>query len=114
MVEYRRQRGGGSVEELKFFRRVVNVREIRHRQKLTQKQFSNRYRIPLGTLRDWEQRVHTPDGAAATLLRVIDTYPAIVLEVLADEFGESTIDDGPDAESSALAQITGAPVEPRR
>ncbi len=101
-------------EELKFFRRVVNVREVRQRQKLTQQQFSDRYRIPLGTLRDWEQRVHTPDGAATTLLRVIDKYPEIVLEVLAAEFGESTVSDEPDPGSAVPAQVTRVPVEPRR
>jgi putative transcriptional regulator len=81
-----------SDEELKFFRHLVNVREIRQRQRLTQKQFSDRYRIPLGTLRDWEQRGRYPGGVATTLLRIIDKYPDIVLEVLAEEFGASTIE----------------------
>jgi putative transcriptional regulator len=84
-----------SDEELKFFRHLVNVRKIRERQQLTQKQFSDRYRIPLGTLRDWEQRGRFPGGAATTLLRIIDKYPEIVLEVLAEEFGASTIEDEP-------------------
>jgi putative transcriptional regulator len=97
-----------SNEELKFFRRVVNVREIRKRQNLTQKQFSDRYRIPLGTLRDWEQRGRIPDGAATTLLRIIDKYPEIVLEVLAEEFGEPTVEDETSAESPAPAELAGA------
>lgn len=95
-----------SDEELNFFRRLVNVREIRQRQQLTQQQFSNRYRIPLGTLRDWEQRGRVPDGSATTLLRIIDKYPEIVLEVLADEFGASTIDDEPNPAPPAPTQRT--------
>lgn len=90
-----------SDEELKFFRHLVNAREIRQRQQLTQQQFSDRYRIPLGTLRDWEQRGRFPGGAATTLLRIIDKYPEIVLEVLAEEFGASTIEDEPTPASPA-------------
>src|SRR5690606_17497559 len=94
--------------ELRSFRRVVDVRSIRQRQRLTQEQFSRRYRIPLGTLRDWEQRAHVPDGAAKTLLRVIEKYPEIVLDVLADEFGGSTIEDAPNEAPAAPSGLTGA------
>lgn len=94
--------------ELRSFRRVVDVRGIRQRQHLTQEQFSHRYRIPLGTLRDWEQRAHVPDGAAKTLLRVIDKYPEIVLDVLADEFGGSTIEDAPNEDPTAPSGLSGA------
>jgi putative transcriptional regulator len=87
-------------EQLKFMRRWVNVPELRRRQGLTQEQFSDRYRIPLGTLRDWEQRRREPDGTAKTLLRIIDKYPEIVLEVLAAEFGHSTISPEPGADSA--------------
>ncbi len=79
-------------EELRFMRRWVNVPALRQRQGLTQEQFSDRYRIPLGTLRDWEQRRREPDGTAKTLLRIIDRHPEIVLAVLAAEFGHSTVD----------------------
>ena len=48
---------------------------IRERLKLTQEAFAERFEIPLGTLRDWEQGVCYPDMAARTLLRVIEQGP---------------------------------------
>lgn len=103
-----------TTEELKFARRVVNVRDIRQRQRLTQKQFADRYRIPLGTVRDWEQRARPPDGAATTLLRVIDRYPEIVLEILADEFGESTVSDEAETVPADAARLAGSRIEQRQ
>jgi len=42
-------------EELAKARRVPRVRTLRRALGLTQEEFAARYRIPLGTLRDWEQ-----------------------------------------------------------
>ncbi len=70
-------------EELARMRRVPNPRSIRERLKLTQEAFSMRFEIPLGTLRDWEQGVSYPDGAARTLLRVIEKDPDAVIKALA-------------------------------
>lgn len=97
-----------SDERLKFFRRYVDVAALRQRQRLTQEQFSDRYRIPLGTLRDWEQRRREPDGAAKTLLHLIDKHPAIVLAVLAEEYGESTVSPEHAAAGDAALVAGGA------
>ncbi|MGH2603748.1 MAG: helix-turn-helix domain-containing protein [Dehalococcoidia bacterium] len=102
-----------TAEQLKFMRRWVNVPEIRQRQGLTQEQFSDRYRIPLGTLRDWEQRRREPDGTAKTLLRIIDKYPEIVLEILAAEFGRSTLEAEPDEDATSDLAPAGAPADRR-
>ena len=64
-----------TAEELARMRRVPNPRRIRERLKLTQEQFAERFEMPLGTLRDWEQGVSYPDSAARTLLRVIEQGP---------------------------------------
>jgi putative transcriptional regulator len=40
----------------------VNVRTIRRRLRLTQHEFSRRFGIPQGTLRDWEQGRRRPEG----------------------------------------------------
>ncbi len=72
-----------SDEELKRFRRVPNPQRIRTELNLTQEEFSEQFRIPLGTLRDWEQGKKTPDSAARTLLRVIEKEPEAVLRALA-------------------------------
>ena len=64
-------------------RPVPNPRRIRERLKLMQEQFAEKFAIPLGTLRDWEQGVSYPDSAARTLLRVIEQDPEAVITALA-------------------------------
>lgn len=64
-------------------RRVPDPRRIRERLTLTQEQFAEKFEIPLGTLRDWEQGVRYPDSAARTLLRVIEQDPEAVIRALA-------------------------------
>jgi putative transcriptional regulator len=49
---------------------------------LTQEEFCERYRIPLGTLRDWEQGVCEPDQAARAYLKVIAVDPEFVRKAL--------------------------------
>ena len=55
------------------------LKGLRSRLNMTQEEFSQRFRIPLGTLRDWEQGVSSPDASARTLLRVIAREPEAVL-----------------------------------
>jgi putative transcriptional regulator len=49
---------------------------------LTQEQFAEHYRIPLGTLRDWEQGKTEPDQAARAYLTVIAREPEVVRRAL--------------------------------
>lgn len=42
---------------------------------MTQQRFARLFQISLGALRDWEQRVHSPDSAAIALLRIIERDP---------------------------------------
>jgi len=72
-----------SDEELKRFRRVPNLQHIRTDLNLTQEEFSEKFQIPLGTLRDWEQGKKWPDSAARVLLRVIEKEPEAVIRALA-------------------------------
>lgn len=51
---------------------------------LTQEEFSARYHIPLGTLRDWEQHRSEPDQASRAYLKVIAKDPEFVAAALAD------------------------------
>ncbi len=69
-------------EELARMRRVPHPKRIREKLKLTQEEFSDRFEVPLGTLRDWEQGVSKPDRAARTLLRVIEQDPEGVVRAL--------------------------------
>jgi putative transcriptional regulator len=62
--------------------RMPAVRALRQKLKLTQKEFSARFHLPLGTVRDWEQGTHRPDKAAQVLLMVIAKDPDAVARAL--------------------------------
>jgi putative transcriptional regulator len=69
-------------EREKHLKRVPRVKVMRRALKLTQEEFSARFRIPLGTLRDWEQGKTEPDQAARAYLTVIARNPKAVTEAL--------------------------------
>jgi len=69
-------------EREKHLKRVPQVKVMRRALKLTQEEFSARFRIPLGTLRDWEQGKTEPDQAARAYLTVIARNPKAVEEAL--------------------------------
>jgi putative transcriptional regulator len=62
--------------------RLVNVKKLRERLGLTQEAFAATYRIPVGTLRDWEQCRKNPDAPARAYLLVISRNPEVVAEWL--------------------------------
>ena len=62
---------------------VPQVWLIRRALKLSQEEFAARFHIPIGTLRDWEQRRKEPDAAARAYLRVIAREPDVVRKALA-------------------------------
>jgi putative transcriptional regulator len=68
----------------KRLRRVPQVKVMRRALHLTQEEFAARFRIPLGTLRDWEQGKTKPDQAARAYLTVIARNPKAVIEALAE------------------------------
>ena len=74
-------------EQLARMKRVPQVRQMRRAFHLTQEEFSERFRIPLGTLRDWEQGKAVPDQAAKAYLTVIAHNPDAVIEALAARDG---------------------------
>ena len=78
-------------EQLDRGRRVVAVAGLRHRLGLTQDEFARRYRLPIGTVRDWEQGRSIPDAPARALLHAIDGEPELLARVLgtrSDEVAE--------------------------
>jgi putative transcriptional regulator len=62
--------------------RIVNVGRLRKRLGMTQETFAARYRIPVGTLRDWEQGRKMPDAPARAYLLVIEKDPETVAGLL--------------------------------
>jgi len=59
-----------------------SVREIRESLALSQRQFASIVHVSVKTLRNWEQGVRSPDGAAAALLTAIRNDPKHVLAAL--------------------------------
>jgi putative transcriptional regulator len=68
--------------DLQHMKRTPQAKIIRRALSLTQEEFAARYRIPLGTLRDWEQGRSEPDQTARAYLKVIATDPEGVLRSL--------------------------------
>jgi putative transcriptional regulator len=70
-------------EQLARFERVPDVKAIRERLRLSQRQFAEMFGLSLSVVRDWEQHRFIPDQAARTLLKVIDRNPEAVKQALA-------------------------------
>ncbi len=66
-------------------RPVPGVKSLRRALGLTQEEFAARYRIPVGTLRDWEQGRTEPDQPARAYIKVIASNPEWVSRALASE-----------------------------
>lgn len=60
----------------------VDVKAIRATTGLSQGRFAARFRIPIGTLRDWEQGRKQPDTTARAYLQVIARNPEMVAQSL--------------------------------
>ena len=60
-----------------------DVVAIRGRTGLSQPAFAKSIGVPLGTLKNWEQRRRRPEGPARVLLALIGKRPSIVQEELA-------------------------------
>ena len=72
-----------SEAQLKNMKRTPQVKTIRRALKLSQEEFAERFRIPVGTLRDWEQGRKEPDAATRAYLIVIGRDPDAVSKALA-------------------------------
>jgi putative transcriptional regulator len=61
------------------------ARSVRKRLGISQAEFSARYHVPIGTLRDWEQNRKQPDAPALAYLRVNAREPDMVARALRRE-----------------------------
>jgi putative transcriptional regulator len=64
---------------------VTDVRAIRRKLQMSQQAFADTYRIPLPTLKNWEQGRRHPDAPAAAYLLAISRLPAEVGAALAHD-----------------------------
>nr|WP_255673970.1 MULTISPECIES: helix-turn-helix domain-containing protein [Acetobacteraceae] len=72
-----------SIEGMERGQRARLIRKTRNDLGLSQVEFASRFRVPVGTLRDWEQaRAMAPDFAVA-YVRVIGRHPDMVAQAVA-------------------------------
>ena len=83
-LEDRRIGSLGPVEKSSLSKRT------RWRMGMSQVEFAKTFRIPLGTLRDWEQHRREPDQAARAYLEVIAREPEAVKRALEAQAAEMT------------------------
>ena len=65
------------------FAPVIPPRVLRKKLHMTQTEFARALRIPLATLRNWEQGRVLPDPAARSLLTIVARNPRAALRALA-------------------------------
>ena len=61
---------------------VPDVRSLREELGMSQQAFASAYRIPLATLKGWEQGRRQPDATASAYLSVIARQPDAARDVL--------------------------------
>ncbi len=73
-----------TVVELEASRRSREIRRARGSLGLSQPEFARRYRVPVGTLRDWEQARVTPPEFAVAYARAIRAAPDLVARAVSE------------------------------
>jgi len=69
-------------EQLARFKRVNAVKMVRRQLDMTQAEFAATFRLPLATVRDWEQERSYPDAPARALLTAIARDPQTMMRLL--------------------------------
>ena len=75
--------GQSHAGDLSSFAPVIPPQILRKHLGMTQSEFSKALRIPLSTLRNWEQGRVLPDPAARSLLTIVAKNPKIALTAFA-------------------------------
>ncbi len=73
---------GEAPDEEPALEHAVLPQEVRKRLGMTQVEFAALLRVPVATLRNWEQDRFVMEPAARTLLRVVDREPEAALRAL--------------------------------
>jgi putative transcriptional regulator len=74
---------GDDESDFADFAPVIPPRVLRKKLQMTQTEFARALRIPLATLRNWEQGRVLPDPAARSLLTIVAKNPRAALRALA-------------------------------
>ena len=70
--------GHGKYHEIE----TIDIKALRQSLDMTQEMFAQSFRIPLSTLRNWEQEHRLPQGPTNAYLKVISKNPQAVIEAL--------------------------------
>lgn len=62
---------------------VPDVKAIREKLHMSQQKFATAYRIPLATVKNWEQGRRAPDAPAAAYLLAIRRRPKEIMDAVA-------------------------------
>jgi putative transcriptional regulator len=62
---------------------VPDVRAIRRGLRMSQSRFATAFRIPVATIKNWEQGRRLPEAPAAAFLHAIARRPRAIIEALA-------------------------------
>jgi putative transcriptional regulator len=73
--------GGSNLARVQVIE-VPDVRAIRRKLRMSQMEFAQSYRIPLSTLKNWEQGRRQPDAPAAAYLHAIAKRPREISDAL--------------------------------
>jgi putative transcriptional regulator len=78
-------KGDGSAARQRIVRvpDKVNVKAIREKLNMSQKEFALRFGFHISSVRNWEQGRRFPEGSARVLLKVIEHSPQTVEDALA-------------------------------
>lgn len=61
----------------------ADIKAIRHKVQLSQKEFAEQFNVPIDTLKGWEQGKRSLDAAQSNYLRLIEADPDFVKASLA-------------------------------
>lgn len=76
---------GNKVRGMRFTKvELPDVKAIRQSLRMSQDEFAAVYRIPLATVKNWEQGRRQPDAPAAAYLRAIRRRPKEVMEAVGE------------------------------
>jgi putative transcriptional regulator len=82
-IRRHRREDDQAASDLSGFAPVIPPQLLRERLGMTQDQFARALRIPVSTLRNWEQGRVLPDPAARSLLAIVAKNPRAALKALA-------------------------------
>jgi putative transcriptional regulator len=76
---------GNKVRGMRFTKvELPDVKAIRRSLRMSQDEFAAVYRIPLATVKNWEQGRRQPDAPAAAYLRAIQRRPKEIMEAVGE------------------------------